>query len=89
MEATQLQPRWGCRHHDPAQRLHVLVGNLDQPARGVGADPPQRAAATSVEQTVDQSGRDAGNGSNIISTVSEPLAIRNRNWARNGPASTQ
>ena len=50
MEATQLQPGWGGGHHDPSQRLHLLVGNLDQPARVSGLI--RRAAVTPMEQTV-------------------------------------
>src|SRR5215217_3083815 len=39
----------------------MLVRNLDQPTRRVGADPSQRAAVSSMEQAVGQSGRNASN----------------------------
>ena len=51
---------------DPSQRLHMLVGNLDQPTRRVGADPSQWPAVSSMEQSIGQSGGDAGNGGHVL-----------------------
>jgi hypothetical protein len=44
----------------------MLIRNLDQPARSVRADPTQWAPVSSVQQTVSQTGRDAGNSGHLL-----------------------
>ena len=66
VEATQVQPCRGGGHHDLSQCLNLLIGNLDQPACRVGADPTQLPPIASVQETIGQAGGDPRNCGHII-----------------------
>jgi hypothetical protein len=66
METSQLLSCWASGHHNPPQRLHLLVGNLNQPLGRLRADPPQKPAVSSVQQAIGESRGDPGDRSHVV-----------------------
>ena len=51
-QPAQLNSCWSGRHHDSSQRLHMLVGNLNQPACRLGTDPAYWPTVTPMEEPI-------------------------------------